>query len=880
MHVRSQLLSTVLCGSVLLFALAAASQANAAETIKPQGSWAVTKVEAKQPGAVPYCALARRFGNGTVLTFARNASDESSLAVDLPNGTLKPGKTTKIDFEAGEGVTRSFDAMPASERSVIVRFGKDYAFYDALEKSGQLTVSLADKAFTFAMPDVKAGVEDLSACLGQAVEPAAGAAEPVMKPEAKAEPETPAKAKTAAKTTPAPEPEKKPASGAVAEPAPVIAAAGDDASLQSLKEENIRLRNALERERREFENRFQQVGDNTSASAELSEKLRLLEIENSKLRAQQAGGDAKTEKKTENKPDEAGKIIASADDMPPVMAMPAACVPEKGTAEEITALQNENTRLKAEIDAQKQRAASNEKAGGEEKPAKNNIDAAMQAQIASLQERLKAAQYENESLKASRNAKPQTIDIAAQQGALATIRELKETQEKLASLTRERDSLQAQIETMSKADADGRVKISSENWNLEQATQRFNEAEREIRRLGSSVEAERAKCAVEKKNLEYMLFDPKVASQEQISRLTTLEEELAKAKQALNNAGSPEDAAKVKDLQAQVSDLTMRNGAFEQQVADLKKAMDQANAKMASADQSGLLESQKKEIASLNEKIDVLKKTADTAGKVASIEQKEMMDALQQEIGSLNAQVANLQSEKAAMAAQLAQINTAAGAPASADVRAARSIARADTVVSRPDIEIAPLAAPKVAAGNTRPVTAQVVESAPVTSMTSATAGVKLVSAAEIEGLLRQAGVSTTGAVQQLDSATGAGRVAYRWETNGMFGTAEQKGLQSTAQFDAFVRDYLGKTKSRCGGQFASVPAAEDAQGSKRISAYEIACVDENGAGASAAMLFYTLDGKTFTTIAHETAPESMDVAMDIRDRILGVLQGDKTAAR
>lgn len=835
MRVRSQLLSTVLCGGALFFALSVASQAQAAaETARPQGSWAVSKVEAKQPGAVPYCALSRRFGNGTVLTFARNANDESSVAIDLPGGTLTPGETTKIGFDAGEDATRSFDAMPASERSVIVRLGKDYAFYEALEKSGQLTVSVADKSFAFSMPDMKTGVEDLSACLGQAVEPAAGEAQP----EAKAAPEA------HVELAPAPKAEKKVAAKKpVEEKAPVVAAMGGGDTVQTLKEENIRLRNALERERREFENRFQQMGANTSAAAELNEKLRLLEIENGKLRQQQESAPkAKPEIVKADTPDKAAdaKVAANAGDMPPVMAAPPACVPEKGTGEEITMLKNENTRLKAELDAQKQRLATAEKAGTDEKPAKDGkVNAAMEAQIASLQERLKAAQYENESLKSSRNDKPQTIDITQQEKALATVKALKEAEAKLSDMTRERDTLKAQIETLSQADADGRMKISSENWNLEQATQRFNEAEREIRRLGSAVEAERAKCAVEKKNLEYMLFDPKVANQEQISRLMELEEELAKAKQALNGAGS-------------LDDLSKRNVSFEQQVSELKQAVG-AKAKTTAAG---------------------------NAEKVPFTQQKEMVEALQQEIGSLNAQVANLQSEKNAMAMQLAKINTAAGAPASADVRAARSIARADTVVSRPDIEIAPLSASKVAAGNAHPVTTQVVASAPVTSMTSVTAGVKLSSAGEIEGLLRQAGVTTTSAVQQLDSATGAGRVAYRWETSGMFGTAEQKGLESNAQFDAFVRDYLGKTKSRCGGQFASVPATEDAMGSKRISAYEIACVDENGAGASAAILFYTLDGKTFTIIAHETAPESMDVAMDIRDKILGVLQGDKTAAR
>ncbi|MCK5385184.1 MAG: hypothetical protein KAJ29_06355 [Alphaproteobacteria bacterium] len=75
-----------------------------------------------------------------------------------------------------------------------------------------------------------------------------------------------------------------------------------------------------------------------------------------------------------------------------------------------------------------------------------------------------------------------------------------------------------------------RMSVSSDNWNLERATMRFNEAERQIQRLGRQMQTQRAQCDIEKTELENMLFDPKVTSQHQLAKLSSMEVDLDQAK--------------------------------------------------------------------------------------------------------------------------------------------------------------------------------------------------------------------------------------------------------------------------------------------------------------------------------------------------------------
>lgn len=77
------------------------------------------------------------------------------------------------------------------------------------------------------------------------------------------------------------------------------------------------------------------------------------------------------------------------------------------------------------------------------------------------------------------------------------------------------------------------LSVSSGNWNLEMATMKFNEAERQVMRLGRQLQTSRAQCEQEKQQLETMLFDPTLTDQQQLAKLASLEADLEESKSEL-----------------------------------------------------------------------------------------------------------------------------------------------------------------------------------------------------------------------------------------------------------------------------------------------------------------------------------------------------------
>ncbi len=75
--------------------------------------------------------------------------------------------------------------------------------------------------------------------------------------------------------------------------------------------------------------------------------------------------------------------------------------------------------------------------------------------------------------------------------------------------------------------------IKTDNWDLEKATLRFQEAERQLKLMGQKLQRERAKFVMEKKELESMLFDPQLTNERQMAELATLESKLAEAQEKL-----------------------------------------------------------------------------------------------------------------------------------------------------------------------------------------------------------------------------------------------------------------------------------------------------------------------------------------------------------
>jgi chromosome segregation ATPase len=117
-------------------------------------------------------------------------------------------------------------------------------------------------------------------------------------------------------------------------------------------------------------------------------------------------------------------------------------------------------------------------------------------------------------------------------------------------LKAENIALNDEVRASVDASKEEKLNITSDNWNLEQATIRFNESERQVKRLGQELQMERARCSGEKKDLEAMLFDPQVTDQQQLARLSQLESELAAAKAEVEDQRARYEA-QIKLLQGQ-----------------------------------------------------------------------------------------------------------------------------------------------------------------------------------------------------------------------------------------------------------------------------------------------------------------------------------------
>ncbi len=116
---------------------------------------------------------------------------------------------------------------------------------------------------------------------------------------------------------------------------------------------------------------------------------------------------------------------------------------------------------------------------------------------------------------------------------IAMRNKISEMEKELISVREKNKILDEELKIALQDSEKERISVSSDNWNLERATMKFNEAERQIMRLGRQLQTQRAVCEQEKANLENMLFDPKLTDQNQLAKLALLEKELDDTKSEL-----------------------------------------------------------------------------------------------------------------------------------------------------------------------------------------------------------------------------------------------------------------------------------------------------------------------------------------------------------
>lgn len=956
----------------LAFSGAVFSQAHAAGSVlTPDSGWAVSKITAADTGGAAYCALARRFDSGVILTMARNINDEASIAIDFQKETLNKTQTYNLKLRPGPGQERSFDVRPVSGRAVVVRLGQDYAFYDAINRSSRLDVSMAGQTYSFSITDFPQGQNRLNGCLATLVEPAAGGGGESM----------------AAVPVPAPVSESVPLSAPSSSPVP-LAAVDRSAEVQALREENDRLSAALSRERRTYEDKLMQQSAGSSKASELAEKISLLERENEDLRGKLSVAAARPEppppqvcpvadtSAVDSMAEEInslrGENVRLKADLETQRAAVASLSSKAatGTADatalksqldslssEKEVLRGESERLKAELETQKQLVqkltrdvganagaaesrvaeadaklaeAGRKLAEAESKLAevvaqksridarladadKRDTDAAIKmskaetmlaeaeaklveasrraverpaprndeslAAIGRLEARVESLQIENETLRRSLDeARSSVSSPVAEASAGVPLSELHEVEARLASAEAERDRLARELDSFSSKKEDGLLSISSSNWNLEQATRRYNEAEREIRRLGMQLEKQRTQCAAEKKQIEYMLFDPKIAEEQQISKLTTLEMEVDKAK----------------------DDLQVQRAAYEEKIAALEGRLASVGASpvvAAAADRGESFPAARPAGGeSLSEDV-MLSEIRDAMKDIERIRQTEVeapsalpsvapVPVAQVPLESIPLESTPLESASrdpvTEVVAAVEPVPHETVRPQPREMRSAMDLEASEksfVTASLPEpVESAPVAPVSLASV---PVSDPAADPAAASAISPAAGGAPasavVMDENGIRSFLSASRIPFKGDVARVSTA-GPGVTAHTWKTDTLFGSFEQRALGPDDVFGDLVSSYIEKTKGRCTGDFAAVPGLDQTGSSGvRVAAYEIACIGES-ASASAALVFFSRDG-VFTTMANEAAVENMDQAMDARDGVISYLMQEKISS-
>lgn len=164
---KTSLLLTASAVSLLTFTQAGFSDAFAQKGLvsSPRTGWAITEVKGQPGQDNGYCAAARRFDTNAILTFARNEQNENSMAVDFQTPRLPRARLVEVILDPGAGEQRRDKVKPISRNAFIVKLGRDDAFMDALERTGQLRLEVAGESFVFNMADIDAGKIQLSSCL-------------------------------------------------------------------------------------------------------------------------------------------------------------------------------------------------------------------------------------------------------------------------------------------------------------------------------------------------------------------------------------------------------------------------------------------------------------------------------------------------------------------------------------------------------------------------------------------------------------------------------------------------------------------------------------------------------------------------------------------
>lgn len=538
---RSRVILGAACAGLFLSsALVTPGLAQNAASLSPQKGWAVQKL--KDSKGDDYCALSRPYSNKSVLTLARNNGDEYSLAVDLQEESLDSEKPYSVTLQPGPGQLRAYEVMPSSKSAFVVRLGADENFLDALTGSQNLRVQIGEQRYEYEVSEFPSGLNDLDACMTSGGKPAAKKEKEPVK-EVKAE-EAPKASKAAnilnAEPTSASRNfSAKKMTAAAAMPAPAVEAAGKEikqAVTIQPKEETPAPKSVTaimaDDAPKAAASKVADAIEIKTAAKEAKEPIHAEAILNADA-GDAKGSDIKTAKK-----------VAAAKPT-------AAKKPETGMTPEPDMRANVPARMAT-------------------------IDARAAMELEQREKEVSELRARNDQLRGDLARAMSEKSVSASQSIAESKAQIAELEAKLAAARTDNQNLLNENERYKRLSEDTILGEAKGDWDLEQATKRYNEAEREIQRLALELDREKSSCQRQTAEIEQMLFDPAVADTQQRERLASLEQEIAKLRSSQGVAKEDVDKRIAEAVKAQSDQAQKEKAELQAQIADLQQNLTKA----------------------------------------------------------------------------------------------------------------------------------------------------------------------------------------------------------------------------------------------------------------------------------------------------------------
>ncbi|PCI97088.1 MAG: hypothetical protein COB14_09495 [Alphaproteobacteria bacterium] len=442
----------------------------------PKDKWTVERIDNNQP--LQSCVLSNQLNNGYIIQLAGTESGFTNLNIDFRQDSFEKNKKYEVKYSV-PGIIEKVIPTKAFKKSLLVSdLRHDGAFAEALSTTSVLDVQIRDTQFRLYMTGLEASLPEYTECITPQTTMAA----------------------TKIEDTPTPifsEPEVN-ISGNIAPPPPILSISSDSSAENAAQQSGaVSMDIPAHQLRPEPSNKPRYTEELAKQLKEESEKYK-------PAKQQTPASEPEALAHTNDAPD---TLLTATEPTPQVV--------ENNVARTHTSEKAKSSKPVYHVKKLEPISVDFTNAAPQKQSPTTIASAAMPAQ------KDDGAQFFADIEPAS----------GAQNTDFVTMRnKLSDLEQRIGTLLRKNRLLDDELKNTLHDAQSERLSVSSDNWNLERATIKFNESERQIMRMGRQLQTQKAQCQQEKTELENMLFDPELTNQQQLASLASLENELDTAK--------------------------------------------------------------------------------------------------------------------------------------------------------------------------------------------------------------------------------------------------------------------------------------------------------------------------------------------------------------